>query len=296
MYGRKFTRAAAAAILLAAAAGTVLAWWPEGHFAIARAATASLPGDMPKFFIKAADTLAAYSVDPDLWKNAAAPALTSSERPCHYIDLELLKGSDLPPTLDEYRTLCRKLGTTDHEAGTLPYSVQENYERLLVAFAEYRRRPRDRAIQNKIIYIAGSLSHYTADASQPLHCTVHFDGRADTAGKSPRSGIHAKMDALPGNAHIKEREITEGLNIKAVDDVFALTMGVVKRSNGRVDEVYRLENLLPEVEPKKPRSLDADVVRLVKASIREGTHFTATVWYSAWVNSARVELPDWYNR
>ena len=88
----------------------------------------------------------------------------------------------------------------------------------MLAFAEYRERSGDEAVQAKILYIAGVLSHYTGDASQPLHCTVHHDGRVEPDGTSPGTGIYLKMDALPGQLGIQPEEVAEGLKIRTAEN------------------------------------------------------------------------------
>lgn len=90
------------ALFLAAGllAPDVLAWWAEGHSILDRAAILALPKDMPEFFRKGGATISSYSMDPDLWRNRKLPALRRTERPEHYLDLELLKGSELPRVLE----------------------------------------------------------------------------------------------------------------------------------------------------------------------------------------------------
>jgi hypothetical protein len=295
MSGLAKFRAVLVAALIIAVCGLALAWWPAGHKIVTTAAVNVLPEDMPKFFRRAGPTLAAYAVDPDVVKNQAVPALAQSEHPRHFIDMELLSGEPVPATRVEFDRLCIKLGTTPDAVGTLPYTIQTEYERLVMAFAEYRKYPRDAAIQAKILYIAGTLSHYTADAVQPLHTTVHFDGRVGTDGKSPRSGIHNRMDALLENCGLKPEEVSSGLKVEAAQDVFSAVMTVIEASSRLVDKVYELEPKLPPAENKTPPAVEKNVRDFAFALARNGAALTATIWYSAWVNSAKVILPGWYD-
>lgn len=287
-------RALLVAAVLIAACEFVYAWWPAGHKIVTEAAVSILPSDMPKFFRKAAPTLAGYAVDPDVIKNQSVPALAQFEHPRHFIDMELLKGEPVPAARADFDRLCIKLGTTPDTIGTLPYTIQTEYERLVMAFAEHRKYPKDAAIQAKILYIAGALSHYTADAVQPLHTTVHYDGRVGTDGKSPRSGIHAKMDALLANCALTPDEVSRGLKVEAAQDVFSAVMTVIEASSRLVDKVYELEPKLPSAENKTIPVVDKDVRDFAFALARNGASLTAKVWYSAWINSAKVVLPGWY--
>lgn len=277
---------------LAVLCGTASAWWAAAHNIIDEATVLALPEDMPEFFRKGGATISSYSMDPDVWKNRKLPALRAAEHPEHYLDLELLKGKELPRTRAEFHALCRELKVAPDKMGTLPYAIQEWYERLVLAFAEHRRWPKDERVRAKILYVAGVLSHYTGDASQPLHCTVHFDGRAKADGSSPETGIHLKMDALPDNVGITPEEAARSLRVSAVEDTFALSLATIRWSNRQVDKVYLLEAGLPAVD-EKPTSPDPRVRSLALECCRVGAVLTATVWYSAWVNSAKVELPGW---
>ena len=279
-------------ILVGLLSPAAFAWWTEGHHCIDRAAVSVLPADVPEFFRQGADTIASYSMDPDLWKNRDLPTLMSAEYSNHYLDLELFKGKELPETRAGYFALCRELKLDPDAVGTLPYAIQEWQDRLVLAFSEHRMRPADKAVQAKVLYIAGVLSHYTGDASQPLHCTVHHDGRARPDGTSPRTGIHLKMDALPGQLGVQPEEVAERLQITVVEDVFAAVVAVIKESGERVDHVYELEDRLPPAEGPVEGEADGKVVALALDCCRAGAELTAALWCSAWVQSENVKLPE----
>jgi len=282
--------------IVALASQTALGWWLEGHDCIARAAVSVLPADMPEFFRQGAGTIASYSSEPDLWTGRNVPELRKSERFNHYLDLELLEGRPLPATRGDFEALCRELKLEPAAVGTLPYAIQEWEQRLALAFAQHRDAPDDKAIRAKILYIAGVLSHYTADASQPLHCTVHYDGKAQPGKPSPRTGIHLRMDALPGQLGVEAEDVADGVEIQASGDVFATTIEAILESNGRVGRVYALEDKLPPAEEPIEHEPDADVRALALECCQAGVRLTATVWYSAWVQSESIELPPWQRR
>lgn len=266
-------------LLCAFVSQSALAWWTEGHHCIDRAAVLALPADIPEFFRNGAEIMASYSMDPDLWKDREVPVLRSNEDSNHYLDLELLEGRKLPKTRDGFLKLCSKLRLAPDKVGTLPHAIQERYDRLVVAFAEHRTWPEDKAVQAKILYIAGVLSHYTGDASQPLHCTIHHDGRAKADGSSPRTGIHLKMDALPGQLGLDPEEVGEGLKAEAVEDVFARVLAATKESHKRVDRVYELEHKLPPADGRIEGEPDEDIRKIALDCVKAGAELTATLWY-----------------
>jgi hypothetical protein len=253
---------------------------------------------MPEFFRKGAPRIAACSADPDLWKERATPVLGAAEGPNHFINLESLLGKELPKTRAQYARLCWSVNTDADKTGCLPYAIQEWYERLLLAFAEHRKAPGDEVVQAKILYIAGILAHYTEDAGQPLHTTIHYNGRARPDNTSPKTGIHIQMDALPEKVKLTAEEIAAGLKVEAVDEkaVFGAVLAAIRESHGRVETVYKLEARLPAWQAEPPAEPDKEVRALALDCCRTSALLTARMWYSAWVNSAKVKLPEWHGQ
>jgi hypothetical protein len=167
------------------------AWHAEGHMAIARLAVEALPEDVPAFFRNHAQAVAEASLDPDLFKNRGLPHLTPAEAPEHYFHVEELQDPELPETREDWLAFCAEHNIALDDAGTMPYAIMEYTERLTLAFAEVRRRPDNTAAQQRAITYAGLLAHYSADLSMPLHCTIHYNGRQNPDGSSPRTGSTA---------------------------------------------------------------------------------------------------------
>ena len=284
-----------AAAMVATISAAALAWWPYGHWTVTQAAAEALPADMPEFFRKAGSTLAFYSNDPDLWTEGKLPvSLRPSQMPEHFIDLDLLEGQKLPVSRKDYAALCRRLKLDPDTVGWLPYAVRDWHDRLTIAFAEHRKWPKDERVRAKVLYIAGILSHYTADAAQPLHATVHFDGKAGEGGRSPRSGIHFKVDALPDRAGLKYEEVAKDLKVPDLPGAFAAAVAAIEESAGKVEKVYELEAALPAPTGDRPEKLDPAIRALALERCRAGAALTAGLWYSAWQASAKVKLPEWH--
>jgi hypothetical protein len=278
-------------ILFPIAAAPARAWWMDGHALVDHAAFRVLPGDMPAFFREGGDIVISYCADPDTLRNRDVPGLSSTEYPEHFIDMEYLAGAQLPRSRREYFDLCHKLKVDPWKAGTLPYAILEWEERLVIAFAEHRRWPNDKRIQAKIFYIAGILSHYAADAGQPLHATVHYDGRAGADYVSPRTGIHYKMDALLNRAGLKEEEIAEGVEIKASADAMALILETINASFKRVDRTYELEGKLPAATGEMSGAVAKEAREFAIGCGRDAARLVATLMYSAWIASEKIKFP-----
>ncbi|MCJ7543377.1 MAG: hypothetical protein MUP47_02235, partial [Phycisphaerae bacterium] len=207
-------------------------------------------------------------------------------------DIELLEGRPVPPTRYEFVEFCAQRGLKPAQVGLLPYAITEWTQRLTVAFAEHRRWPSDPAIQVKCLVYAGLLAHYAVDCCQPLHTTIHWDGRALEGGRSPRSGIHARVDALPAKLTLTPAELIEGLKAEAVEELFPAILAEIQRSHALVERVYELEAQLPPMESDPP--LAPEVAAFAQERMRAAAIFTASLYLTAWRDSAKIEIPDWH--
>ena len=280
------------ALTVAATLSVAPAWHGPGHDKADRLAAAGLGKDMPAFFAAGVDTIAHCAADPDVFRLKVHPQLRDAEAPEHYFDLEPLAGSQIPPTRSAFMALCAKKHLAARQVGTAAYAVVEWTQRLTIAFAEHRKWPGNKHIQAKCLVYAGLLSHYAQDVCQPLHTTIHFDGRANKDGSSPRTGIHARVDALLQKA----RADTKPADLKPVvyEDLFAAVQAEIGRSHKLVDRVYELDKAIPAED--KPIPSGSAVARFTEERLRACAHFTASLFLTAWKDSAKVKLPRWLNR
>ncbi len=285
-----------------------LAWHAPGHdlatrtalvagrAAPAPVAAASQPGALPAFFPAGVETIAHCSADPDNFtRPIGPPMLHAAEAPEHYFDLELVEG--LAPPGGRYDFLeqlfARKLKPA--QVGLLPYAVTEWTQRLTVAFAEHRRWPDDPAIRAKCLVYAGLLAHYAEDLCQPLHTTVHYDGRvAAGGGPSPRSGIHMKLDALLGKLAVNPEDAARDVRPVVFENVFAAALDEIRRGHALVDKVYELEKDIPAYEAALVA--DSKAAEFARERLRVTATFTASLFLTAWRDSARIQLPEWHHR
>jgi hypothetical protein len=270
---------------LSVGAATASAWWVKGHEAIARASACGLPEEMPAFFRAAGKALGHLSGDPDRWKNKAATHLLAAESPDHYIDLEDLQGKKLPADRYKAAALIARLGHRPERTGMLPYALMENFDRLTVAFYDYRNDPDNEAIRMKCIVYAGVLSHFTGDSSMPLHTTVDYDGRKGPDGKMIQKGIHARIDGFPEKQGFTWEEISRGLNAKEIPDVWQHVQDFIRESHKHVDLCYELDTTGAFEKPtEKSRAF-------IMERCRAGAQFTMDLYYTAWKRSATLKPP-----
>jgi hypothetical protein len=234
------------------------------------------------------------SMDPDVFKVHELPQLRDGEYPEHYFDVELLKGQTVPPLRYGFLDLCAKEGIQPSKIGTLPYALAEWTQRLTLAFADYRRFPDSSHQRAKCIVYAGILAHYAADATQPLHTTIHYDGRATPDGKSPRSGIHAKVDALIEKVPTEPAAVAVKIRPRAFERIWPAILEEIDRSHALVDRVYALERQLPGRDERLGE--DAEVLAFGKDRLQAAAEFIASLYLTAWRDSADLPLPDWHLR
>jgi hypothetical protein len=278
MYGRLGLVVVAAL----AAGGLGRAWWVIGHASVAEAAVTGLPDDVPLFFRAAAKQLGHLSGDPDRWKNKACKHLRAAESPDHFLDLEDFEGNALPADRWKAIALLQELKKDPEKVGFLPYAIMENYDRLSVAFYDYRADPKDPAVQAKAIVYAGVLSHLTGDCVMPLHTTRDYDGRRNADGGFLQKGIHAKIDAFPEKNGLLAEEVGRGLKARKIDDVWGHVLQRIKDAHELVGRCYDLDRGGAFDRPTKESRA------FILGRCREGAQFTMDLWYSAWLRSATM--------
>jgi hypothetical protein len=266
--------------------GAARAWWVKGHETITEAAAMALPDEVPAFFRAGGKPLAHFAGDPDRWKNRGANFLKVAESPNHFLDMEDLEGHAPPPDRFQATALLARLNHVPDKTGFLPYAIVEGFDRLMVAFYDYRQEPNNPAVPMKCLVYAGNLAHYTTDAAMPLHTTRDYDGKPGPNGQQVQRGIHAKLDAFPEKFGFKPEEVSRGLEAKATDDVWAYALKFINESHTHIDKAYELDAAGAFDTPTEASRA------FVMTRCRAGAKFTMDVWYTAWLKSAK--LPPHY--
>ncbi|NKB70773.1 MAG: hypothetical protein GKR89_27195 [Candidatus Latescibacteria bacterium] len=271
------------------AASPSLAWWGDGHALLARASVQALPEGMPAFFRAGGETVAHSSYDPDLFKNRATPQGSHGEHAEHFFDLELLQGKDVPQLRYDFVALCAELGVAPDKVGFAPYAVAEWTQHLMVAFAEHRKWPQNQTVQQKCLLFAGLLAHYAQDMCQPLHMTIHFDGRVPAVEGAEPTRVHEKVDSLVERLEVGAEALAQQVEVVAFDSLMGAIDEQIMESNGRVDRVYELEAKIDQASDPAVRAFGLE-------RAHRATAFTASLFFTAWEQSASLRLPGWLDR
>ena len=281
------------AIWIAVVAGLLAvpahAWWGDGHGILTEGAVQALPEDVPAFFRQGGNIASHVVFDPDLFKNRRAPLLSHAEHGEHYFDIEYLGGRAIPTKRFDFIALCFELQLDPPRVGMAPYAIAEWTERLAVAFAEHRQWPENEAIQQKCLVYAGILAHYAEDICQPLHATRDFDGKKQEDGTVIGKGIHEQVDSSVERLGFAPEDLAAEQDIVAFDPLMKAIVAQIRESNGRVEEVYALLGHWEDESDARVRALTLDLAR---TSVR----FTASLYLTAWHQSAEIRLPRWLER
>ncbi len=274
------------------------AWGEAGHTAVNRTACEKLPAGMPQFLQAAAARIAWLGAEPDRWRSKLEAPLRDAQAPDHFINLEQLDWLyPLPPdrykfiqAVYEYRALHPRAAVPQPEKiGFQPYAVIENFDRLKVAFREYRRAQAARrstadAEANAIFY-AGWLGHYVADGSNPMHTSIHYNGWVgpNWRGFSTAHNIHAKMETAFVDAN---PELTRFADLVAkprhLDNPFEEYVAYLRESRSTIERAYQLEKHGGFDGRGTPESRE-----FIRRQLGRGAQMLVNLWYTAWGDSAQ---------
>lgn len=272
-------------------APTSYGWGEEGHRYINRVAAERLPDDMPAFFKQASARLSFLGPEPDRWRDSKElyKALTEVNGPDHFIDIDKTENFEgLPNDRYQYADWLRQNGKEPKDIGFLPYSILEGYQKMQVLFRLWRD-PQHAAereqIEQNIIYYGGVLGHYVADASQPLHVTIHFNGWSASSNPEnyTREPLHWRFEGEYVKAKIKPEDFA-GLvkTAQKLQDPFADIMRYLFESHSRVAELYRMDKTARwDTANTSPESK-----KFVASRLAAGSQMLANLWYTAWLGSA----------
>jgi hypothetical protein len=283
--------------------GAASGWGEAGHLLVNRSAAESLPGSMPLFLREATERLAYLGPEPDRWRRDSEITLKRGQMPDHYVYLDLLP-DDFRFPRDRYAFGRQVLalgspsgwpaGGSDADpdaahallperVGFLPYVTIEIFERLKVAFRAYRELQREgrptALVEGNVVFYAGWLGHYVADAAQPLHVSRHRNG---WVGPNPLGyagpGIHARFEREFVERNIGAGQLEGRVGPPArLGDPFADTLTFLRRSASLVEEVYRIDKAGGFEDAGSPEAL-----AFTRDRLAAGSQMLLNLWVQAW--------------
>jgi hypothetical protein len=176
-------RLIAAVTLLAAivAPRPASAWGIEVHKFIMGRAIALLPSEIRPYFQKYQAGIAEHAGDPDLWRTVGF--VEESSR--HFVDMDAYGPPPFKDLPHDYDDAVKRYGLDFVvKNGTLPWRSEEIYRKLVEAFTQKAPYSRE-----NIRLFSSVLAHYVADAYQPFHAALNYDGQL-----TGQWGVHARFE------------------------------------------------------------------------------------------------------
>ncbi len=283
------------ALALIALATNLFAWGEAGHLISNEAATLALPADMPYFFLRAYPQLVWLGPQPDRWRSTG-PSLEAVNSPDHFLDYEFTEGLVLPPDryqfIDVMGTAGRRLhlGLTISETGFLPWRIAEMADLLTSDFRQWRftapGTPERRALEAEIIDTAGVLGHFVADAANPHHTTINYNGwiLPNPNGFANDCEIHARFESNFVARAVTTADVMPKIVAPVLrTDYFGTALAFIRSSNAHVEALYRLDKRRA-FDPIAPVSAEGKAFTTDR--LAAGASMLRDYWWSAWKNSA----------
>lgn len=288
-------------LTIAISASALHAWGVWGHQHISHAAVFALPSEMRTFFYNHIDYITEESSVPDVRKYAMSDR---EEYARHFIDVEGFGEKPfeiLPKTWKEAKAQLNN--DTLQKYGILPWYMQEMEVKLTNAFKERKK--------DAILFLAGDIAHYIADAHMPLHTSLNHDGQLTN-----QRGVHALWEARIPEKFGNSYNFNVG-EARYINDIIAESWRIIRESNIKADTLLSVERSVRGSLPKEKiwrfdstntivkntfgqpiftdeytqkfhTALNGMVERQMRASIAA----TASFWYTAWVNAGKPNLTD----
>jgi hypothetical protein len=261
-----------AVILVATLPGTAWAWGDATHRRITELALETLPAPLAAEFSGQRTALVATSLEPD---TVLRERLGEVEKVRHYINLDAY----MPPPFRGFphsrAAAIGRVGAAKAERyGSLPWEIVQLVDEL---------RGQRRRGGGAWVRIAGHLAHYVADAYQPLHLTVNFDGQ-----RSGARGLHRRFEDRLVDARLTRYSAAARALLKPaqrLDDVNAAVFAALFASYGGVERIVAADAAAARRHGRRGKAyydaFAAALEPLCQEQIAAAASMLGTLWLTA---------------
>ena len=267
-------------------------WGFYAHYRINRFAVFTLPKGMKGFYEANIGFITEHAVSADKRRY-----VDSTEAPKHFLDADHYGKNPFAVIPKHYTDAAVKFtADTIIKYGTLPWTITQNYYRLIKAFKTHDT--------TAILYISANIGHYIADACVPLHLTKNYNGQLTN-----QIGIHALWESrLPGlfgarynyyagKAHYIDNPLNEAFRIcsssfKCVDSVLRLE----RRLNRQFTHAQKYamvkhgEKYVEDYSETYALAYQQALKGMVQRRLRLSILSVGSFWFSAWVDAGQPDL------
>jgi hypothetical protein len=267
-------------------------WGFFAHYRINRLAVFTLPKPMAGFYRSNIDYITEHAISPDKRRY-----VDSTEAPRHFFDADHYGKKPFEVMPKKWKDAVAKYSKdTIIKYGTVPWSIQYQYYRLVRAFKAHDTT----GILNASVY----LGHYVADAHVPLHLTQNYDGQL-----TGQKGIHALWESRLPELFSNKYNYYVG-KARYIDNPLKEAFRICQSSYKSFDSVLRFERMLNKTYPQDKKyelvqhgkrqvqdysaaysqayhqMLKGMIARKMRSSVRS----VGSYWYSAWVDAGQPDL------
>jgi hypothetical protein len=267
-------------------------WGFFAHYRINRLAVFTLPKVMASFYKANISFITEHAISADKKRY-----VDSTEAPRHYLNADHYGKNAFRLIPERWKDAVVKYSEdTLNKYGTVPWSVQYQYYRLVNAFKAHDT--------TGILTASANLAHYIADAHVPLHLTQNYNGQL-----SNQTGIHALWESRIPELFATNYNCYAG-KARYIDNPLTEAFKICRTSFAEVDSVLRLERVLNKYYPDSKKyamvmhgkravkdysdAYSLDYQRLMRGMVQRRMRSTilavGSYWYSAWVDAGQPDL------
>lgn len=265
-------------VLFLLVSGLAYPWGDKGHKLIANKAVELLKGKIKNIGLYQ-DYITEHSIDPDLRKSH-----DKTEPHKHYIDIDFYKEFLNGKMIQNKDSLISIYGDkVVSKTGVLPWATLASFNNLTKAFKDKNK--------SKVLLYASDLAHYVADAHQPMHTMVNYNGQL-----TGQKGVHARYEIDMVDKYLDElRSDTKGWQVTYVKKPLNYIFGYISDSNSLGDVIMAADKLAAS---KAGSTSGDEYLRLLwfrtkyitEIQFDEAYNSLASLIYTAWVNAGKPAI------
>lgn len=266
-------------VILLLFSGTIIPWGEEGHKLIANKAVDLLKGKIDNIE-QYKDYITEHSIDPDLRRN-----YDQSEFPKHFIDIDFYDEFHNGKMIQDKYQLIKLYGdSVVTQMGILPWVTLDTFESLVRAFKEMNR--------DKVLIYASDLAHYVADAHQPMHTILNYDGQL-----SNQKGIHRRYESIMLEKYLDNltNELTTFSETIYIEEPLDYIFGYITNSNSLSEVLFAADNFAQ----KAAGSTESDdyyyllwfrTNYITRIQFESAISSLASLIFTAWIDAGKPQI------
>jgi hypothetical protein len=267
-------------------------WGFFAHYRINRLAVFILPKAMSGFYKANIGFITEHAISADKKRY-----VDSTEAPHHYLNADHFGKNPfrfIPERWDD--AVVKYSEDTLKKYGTVPWTIQYNYYKLVNAFKGHDT--------TGILTASANLGHYIADAHVPLHLTQNYNGQLTN-----QTGLHALWESRIPELFAANYNCYAG-KARYIENPLKEAFNICRTSFNEVDSALRIERALSKtftddkkyamvMHGKKPvkdysaaysLAYQRAMRGMVQRRMRSTVLAVGSYWYSAWVDAGQPDL------